>query len=311
MENRNTENNTIFKDNNLEELIVYHASSSQDEIRFYLDDDTTYITAIEKCEGNILIKKMEEEKEEENKVSILTMFKNKAVFKGLIKSLFILIPIDVVLVTILFTINECIDSAFIVLFNISIFLSMFEIITSIVNALTISHSLKSKHSAEHMMVNFLEENKRLPKNMQEIRKSSRFSSDCGSRFLTEESVRELISEILASSAIILVVPNILHIGLLEITIVQFIIILVIYNITSSLIDLFLIDTLGFIVNPIERVLSHIVQCVCTTKKVKDSDIILAYCVARIWIQAVYPEFYKKDDDVFMNNYSNIQVNKSL
>lgn len=57
---------------------------------------------------------------------------------------------------------------------------------------------KSKHSAEHMMVNFLEINKRLPKNIEEVKKYSRFSSECGSRKLIEGIVEELIRSIIAT-----------------------------------------------------------------------------------------------------------------
>jgi hypothetical protein len=50
-----------------------------------------------------------------------------------------------------------------------------------------------------------------------------------------------------------------------------------------------------------RVLTHIAQYANTTRKVKDEDLILAYYVARKWLQAVYPEYYDEKNDTFLNN----------
>ena len=54
---------SIIKSNDPEKLIVIHASSLQNEIRFYLND-TQYLTAIE-CKGGYSIRL--EEKQEEAK----------------------------------------------------------------------------------------------------------------------------------------------------------------------------------------------------------------------------------------------------
>lgn len=301
MENRNTKT-TIFRASNPEELIVFHASSLQDEIRFYLND-TQYITAIEKGEGNVLVEVGEEvEREEENKKSTLTIIKEN--FKEFFKIISISILVLVGLMSLLFVINSLIDNILIYLIAMNVMFSMYSIISTVIlETRTTPPTLKSKHSAEHMMVNFLENNKRLPKNMQEIRKSSRFSKDCGSRNLIKGIAEDLISKILAS--ILAVVANALYLVFFENTIGELIVFLGVYYLTSFIVGRLLKKhgKMGFIINPLKRVLTNIAQCANTTKKVEDKDIILAYCVARAWMQVVYPEFYKQEEDVFMNNYS--------
>lgn len=301
MENRNTET-TIFRASNPEELIVFHALSLQDEIRFYLND-TQYITAIEKGKGNVSVEIGEEvEREEENKKNTITIIKEN--FKELFKLFSILILSLAVVMAVLFVINSLIDNVLIYLIAMNVMFSMYSIIsTVIVETRTTPPTLKSKHSAEHMMVNFLENNKRLPKNMQEVRKSSRFCTDCGSRNLIKGIAEDLISKILAS--ILAVAANALYLVFFENAIGELIIFLGVYYLTSFIVGRLLKKhgKMGFVINPIKRVLTNIAQCANTTKKVEDKDIILAYCVAREWMQVVYPEFYKQEDDMFMNNYS--------
>lgn len=301
MENRNTQT-TFFRASNPEELIVFHASSLQDEIRFYLND-TQYITAIEKGEGNVSVEISEEvEREEENKKSTLTIIKEN--FKEFFKIISILILVFVGVMSLLFVINSLIENMLIYLISMNVMFSMYSIISTVILEIrTTPLRLKSKHSAEHMMVNFLENNKRLPKNMQEIRKSSRFSKDCGSRNLIKGIAEDLISKILAS--ILAVVANALYLVFFENIIGELIVFLGVYYLTSFIVGRLLKKhgKMGFIINPLKRVLTNIAQCANTTKKVEDKDIILAYCVARVWMKAVYPEFYKKEEDVFMNNLS--------
>ena len=81
--------------------------------------------------------------------------------------------------------------------------------------------------------------------------------------------------------------------------------MVVFYFTSYLVGVLIRNygLFGFVINPIKRALTNIAQCGNTTKNVKDKDILLAYRVASVWMQVVYPEFYKKDEDVFMKNYS--------
>lgn len=298
MENRNTKT-TIFRSSNPDELIVFHASSLQNEIRFYLSD-TQYITAIEKSEGNVLVEVGEEvEREKENKKSNLTIIKEN--FKEFFKLFSVFILVSAGLIALLFVI---INNILIYLIAMNVIFSMCSIISIVILEIrTTPTTLKSKHSAEHMMVNFLENNKRLPKNIQEVRKSSRFSTDCGSRKLIKGIAEELISKI--SASILAVVANALYLVFFENLIGEVIVFLGVYYLTSFFVERLLKkhEKIGFVINQIKRVLTNIVQCANTTKKVEDKDIILAYCVARAWMQVVYPKFYRQDEDVFMNNYS--------
>jgi len=197
-----------------------------------------------------------------------------------------------------------INNLLIYLIAINVILLTYSIIGIVILEMrNISSTLKSKHSAEHMMINFLEKNKRLPKNMQEIRKSSRFSKKCGSRDLIKEITENFVSKILAS--ILAVVADALYLVFFDNAIAEFIVFLGVYCLIRFLVGRLLKKhiKMGFVINPIKRVLTNIVQYGNTTKKVEDKDIILAYSVARVWMKAVYPEFYKKEEDVFMNNLS--------
>ena len=64
MEERNKVT-SIFKSNDPEKLVVFHAASLQNEIRFYLND-TKYLTAVE-CEEGCSIKLGEEREEVQQK----------------------------------------------------------------------------------------------------------------------------------------------------------------------------------------------------------------------------------------------------
>ena len=63
--------------------------------------------------------------------------------------------------------------------------------------------------------------------------------------------------------------------------------------------------LDFVIKPTKKVLTNIAQCANTTSKVKDRDIILAYSVAKPWLQVVYPEFYNENEDIFWKKYSEV------
>ena len=70
---------TIIKAKDPDKLIVYHASSRKDEIRFYINE-TQYITAVEQSDGTAWVDAGEDIEEKENKKSSLTIIKEN--FKG-------------------------------------------------------------------------------------------------------------------------------------------------------------------------------------------------------------------------------------
>ena len=172
----------------------------------------------------------------------------------------------------------------------------------IMEAMETAPAIKSKHSAEHMMVNFLEFNKRLPKNIEEVKKSSRFSPECGSRELIKGIAEELIRSIIATVFTVIVSIIVSHLSSNSIT--NAIVFLATYYFIKFVVGKVITKcgALDFIIKPIKKVLTHIAQCANTTSKVKDRDIIFAYSVAKPWLQVVYPEFYNENEDIFWKQY---------
>lgn len=297
---------TIFKAKDPDKLIVFHGESSEDEIRFYLND-TKYITAINCGDGNISVKlgeKVEEVKEENQKSKLAIIKENSKEFLKVF-SLFLSVVLGTTVMVLAMTslFNNILSYLFFyfAITNIVYFI-MLIVTVMLLESNSSSMAIRSKHSAEHMMINFLEKNRRLPKNMQEIRKSSRFSTDCGSKELIKGTVEDFISKMFAiimafaiSSCVAYFFKNI---------ITELIVFFGAYYLFKFIASTFFKKNkkMETVVKPIKNVLTNIVQYANTTKKVKDEDIFLAYCVAKEWIQVVYPEFYNQEEDVFLNNY---------
>lgn len=302
MEERNTVT-TIFKSNDPEKLIVFHAASLQDQIRFYLND-TLYIAAIDCEEGCSIEVGTESEKKGEKEESKKSTF---AIIKENPKEFIKILSLSLVIATLSFAgllyLGTIIDNVLIYLFIIDVIV----LITNVVKVVVLesketSPCLKSKHSAEHMMCNFLEINKRLPKNMDEIKKYSRFSPDCGSRELIEGIAENFIQSTIADIFTVIASGIVSYFCDNSIT-----------NIIAFLGTFYLVKFVAgklikkqkrmeFVVKPIKKVLTNIAQCANTTSKVKDRDILIAYSVARCWIQIVYPEFYNQEEDILWRQY---------
>lgn len=206
MEERNKVT-SIIKSNDPEKLVVFHAASLQNEIRFYLND-TQYLAAVEGEEGCTI--RLEEEKEEEdNKKSKISVIREN--LKEFLKLFSIILGISILGSIGVFYLSKIID-------NILVFLIIMNIIYFIINIVNVvimetmetAPKVKSKHSAEHMMVNFLEINKRLPKSIEKVKKSSRFSPECGSRKLIKGIAEELIRSIVATIFTVIVSVVVSH-----------------------------------------------------------------------------------------------------
>lgn len=290
--------NSIEKSNNPEKLTVFHASNSQHQIRFYINR-TQFIAATELKVGCKI--SLDEEKEEYTKNSILSkILENpKYLFKIVIISCIVQLLFFYFL---LFLINNINNSILLLFTMISSFFIMLIINNFILELITTSNSLKSKHAAEHMMVNFLENNKRLPHNIEEVKKYSRFSQNCGSRFLIIEIIEDFMRSIIAfigvtfiNEFIIIFFHHTLYFA--DLFFLYLFVDFVLKNLISKL------DKLNFILIPIEKLLNLFIQCANTTSKVKNNDILLAYSVVRRWIKIVYPEFYNvNDDNIFYKQY---------
>lgn len=318
---------TIFKSNDPEKLVVFHAASLQNEIRFYLND-TQYLTAVE-CEEGFSIRlekereeEIEEEREEEGdkkgKISIIKenlreFIKLFSIIKEnlreFIKLFSIIIGISILGFIGVLYLRKIIDSILVYLIIMNIVYFIINIVNVVImETIEITHAIKSKHSAEHMMVNFLEINKRLPKNIEEVKKYSRFSPECGSQELIKGIAEELIRSIVASIFAVIVSIIVSHFYSNSVTYV--IVFLSTYFLTKFVVGKAITKycALNFIIKPIKKVLTNIVQCANTTSKVKDRDIILAYSVAKSWLQVVYPEFYNENEDIFWKQYLKIPSN---
>lgn len=298
MEKRNKVT-SIIKSNDPEKLVVFHAASLQNEIRFYLND-TQYLAAVE-CEEGCTIRLEEEKEEKDNKESKISVIREN--LKEFLKLVSIILGISILGFIGVFYLSKIID-------NILVFLIIMNIIYFIINIVNVvimetmetAPAVKSKHSAEHMMVNFLEINKRLPKSIEEVKKSSRFSPECGSRELIKGIAEELIRSIVATIFTVIVSIVVSHFSSNSATYV--IVFLAAYFLVKFVVGRAITKygALSFIVKPIKKVLTNIAQCANTTSKVKDRDIILAYSVAKPWLQVVYPEFYNENEDIFWKQY---------
>ena len=298
MEERNKVT-SIIRSNDPEKLVVFHAASLQNEIRFYLNY-TQYFAAVE-CEEGCTIRFEEKKEEEDNKKSKISVIREN--LKEFLKPFPIIGGISILSFIGVFYLSKIVN-------NILVFLIIINIIYVIINILSVvitetmivAPAVKSKHSAEHMMVNFLETYKRLPKSIEEVKKSSRFSSECGSRELMKGIAEELIRSIVAAIFTVIVSVVVSHFSSNSAT--YEIMFLATYFLVKFVVGKAITKygALNFIVKPIKKVLTNIAQCADTTRNVKDRDIILAYSAARPWLQVVYPEFYNENEDIFWKQY---------
>ena len=118
----------------------------------------------------------------------------------------------------------------------------------------VSKVIKSKHSAEHMMLNFLEANKRLPKNIEEIKSASRFSNKCGSRKKVEGVVQDFVISIL--SLVIAVFADIILRLFIENSIIMSFVIVPIYFLVIIIVNVMIKKhgKMAFVIKPIKSVL---------------------------------------------------------
>lgn len=276
----------VFKSINPEKIIVFHAESLSNQIRFYLND-TCYVAAVEEEDSYHVEIAEKEEKEEKSRKAFFIKKPKIIFFNAIATSLLFILSIGLfMIIRNMLLYLFCINIVFFIMESGSKFWLMTKQITP---------TLKSKHSAEHMMVNFLIKNNRLPQTMEEIRKSSRFSSVCGSR----KSVTR-ITEIFIQNTITIILT--IMVGKI-----------VVYFATDSITEMYLFfltfclmifiakelvripKLVQPIITPIQKVLMYVMQYANTTKNVEESDIYLAYIAAKEWMKIVYPEFYKEED----------------
>lgn len=282
-----------------DKLVVSHAVSTEEDIRFYINE-TQYFSATHDDNGYNVEFCTKKEKEEQVKTKFQKFKENLDI--GLFCSVFILIVVSMCILLSVF-----IDSYVIFLFATSllpIMIQMFFIV--ILEMRSVSKNLRSKHSAEHMMANFLETNQRLPRSIEEVKSASRFCEDCGTRKLISGNSELFFSKL--SAFIVSIIASgicnhfsdnkIIHLTVVSVTfcLVSIVarIILDKYKKTEKLTE------------PLTIACSKLIQRINTTSKVKDRDIILAFCAARAWLELVYPEYCTEDDDLFITNTEGLE-----
>lgn len=290
----------ILKSGETENISVLHAASTENDIRFYLNE-TQYIYAS--------IPKGKEPSIGFGEDEINTSNISKSTFKEKAKFLLALLPGIFLIIIAVFGITiltlllaQFIDNPFLNVFIINIICLSINLLTVIIleNKKT-PPTLKSKHSAEHMMVNFLEKHNRLPQNLSEIKNSSRFSNKCGSREKVKGFTKDFISRTIAG--IVSIIAAYIFSFLSEKIAIYLLILIIVYTLSLILTSLILKKSkkMQFIVRPLESLLTSLTQCANTSRKVEEFDIVLAYVAATEWLKLVYPEFYNEKEDTFLDN----------
>lgn len=296
---------TIFrvKDEGEHKITVLEAESTENDIRFYLND-THYIKATDGGDKVIVEWDEIQTKNSEKKISLLEDIKNnkKSFLFALATAILFFVVVCSIQIAIGVLIKNAILSCLWFVFSFPMFVVL---LIGFLEYKGTSLSQKSKHSAEHMMVNFLEQNSRLPKNFQEIKSTSRFSKKCGSRFKTIELTQSVIADfisvflsiIIETAIITIIFHNLENVNEVLLIVMSITIFYVVFFINLKLAKS---GKYNFIINPIQQGLNYFLQCCNTTRKVKDMDILLAFYAAKVWMGIVYPEFYT-DSELYCEN----------
>lgn len=249
---------------------VLDAASFRDRIIFYINPNT-YLLAVQHTNGCILKVVVEKESFITGRIIMLTI--------GLVLA---------------YTITQITNN---IVFS-TMFLILYYPIFTIIKLLYYHHYCGTKHTAEHMLCNFIKLHHRLPKNMKEIKQSSRISTDCGTchfaNLLIRYSISIFAAIVVGLFLVMLTNDKTLFIMVLPAAIFIFV--------ACFFIRFKQIDKLSLKV-------SFFLQQHLTTKETKDSDILLAYTVANYWMRIVYPEYCNEEDfnnDLLKNYHVNIE-----
>lgn len=141
---------------------------------------------------------------------------------------------------------------------------------------------RSKHTAEHKLVNILEKLQRLPNNFNEIEKMTRFSKNCGDE--EEKKIYEDYAKgILRAVSYILVSPIVFIERKIEISLFD----ILCFFTFRFLLDVIFLKALSLLINMLSQVAS-------TTRKPDENDLMLAWVVAEEWMKEEYPEYFQEN-----------------
>lgn len=163
-----------------------------------------------------------------------------------------------------------------------------------------SNSFKSNHSAEHMIVEFINEHQRLPISLEEFKKTSRLAKDCGSFDSLKELAHFYPSYFIGCLLLYIIFLLFYNIGLTE-------------KIITSLILCFIIIIFVIFYRKKAYLINYFMQLFNTTTQVTDDSLYLAYLVAWLWLKEVYPEYsneYWMQSSEILNQISKIEYQDS-
>lgn len=254
---------------------VFEAESFRDRINFFINLNT-YLSAIQQTNGIKLT--VEEKKNSFNVVAL-----------GL--SFILAISYTLLLLILLVATN--------IVFFTAILLA-YPIFVIIIGLFYGGNSRKTKHSAEHMVVNFINNYHRLPICMSEIKQSSRIATICGVSQVANLLVWYLISVLVSLFVALLIVistnDKTFFLAAAPITIILCIVSYFFIKFTKF-------DQMDKLVLKV----SFFLQQHLTTKEATNKDLLLAYTVANYWMRIVYKEFFTIED-LNSNLLKNVDVN---
>ena len=292
----------FYKRKKANEIIVNRAESLEHEIRFYFNSEQ-YVAAFEKPNVETVFIRFDEDKEEEEKsekkIQILKKIRKK---EGLLSRVFS------VLMGVLNIVSTIMNMGGFLLLNLYIICMICVLMLVQIIAVVrceeefLPESIKSKHTAEHMIINFIQKNRRLPRNTQEYKRASRFDDDCGSIKKIRYEINEFLQNMITIIIVLLIEIFVIKIqqviklssSIDYVYVYAYIYMTVFYVVRKMLKD----NRFKVIRRKIEIIINKIIQCSNTTKNVKERDLELAYCAAEQWMKIVYHEYYEENDNIF-------------
>ena len=263
--------NLIQKSSDPDKLIVYRAESLDNEIRFYFNDKQ-YV-GIWNCNSTFSFFYDEENDNYDKKIPFMvSIFR---LFRKILYFIIILVLLEFLRSLLPTTIYKSFFFHFVILIA-SLYLTFIAYTARTFYAF--SFSLRSKHSAEHMIINFLEHNNRLPYNITELRNCSRFSYGCSTCNQVEKYSKFFVSYLLMFLILFII-------EFFDLNCICIFILILIFLVIATFTNDFKI-----LYKNLSKIVCHFIQYFNTTRYVTDEDLIFAYLVAQEWMKIVYPEF---------------------
>lgn len=278
--NDNVNDIIILKSKDPNKLQILRASSTVNEIRFFLNQ-THYVAAHHTPHGIEMRIGCNDSEEKEDKNSV------KKIFLALL--IITVITVSMVLLLLNMLAIHSMTSILAIISIMNLYLTT--CFVCVIENQTVPKELKSKHSAEHMMYNYLEQNRRMPSSIYELKKSSRFSKECGSVYRMQKCAESFVKSLIGLIAILLASGIVQRLTNNQ-QIREFFVICVFFSMlifTSIMIDKNskfkkLVDLVSIQIGKLLQLGNTVPK-----NKVKKEDYELVFYVAREWMQIVYPE----------------------